>query len=230
MSYSRLTFSQDTIPPTPPPRSRPHSRNSCRGGSLKRTDNIINEKRRPPIAPPRSPVVKEKKVRKKIRDDDIKGILESVIARVSETDLTRLCEDDNDDNRTRKEPEHLNQKENGEEGNPSQDLLDSLYAFPVKQKVKDSVTVTAQEEEDRELDSEALMMSTNEESIAKTDESNNKEKTATENLSVEKIHKTEPSLSKHEAMKANNARMDNLWSNIKHASNLSLNKVQNNNK
>ena len=227
MSYSRLTFSHDTIPPTPPPRSRPHSRNSCRGGSLKRTDNIINEKRRPPLAPPRSPVVKEKKVRKKIRDDDIKGILESVIARVSETDLTRLCEDDNEDN---KESDHLNQKENGEEGNPSEDILDSLYSFPVKQKMKDSVTVTPPEEEDTEMSSRALMMLTNEESIAKIDESNNREKTATENLSVEKIHKTDPSLSKHEAMKANNARMDNLWSNIKHASNLSLNKVQNNNK
>ena len=108
--------------------------------------------------------------------------------------------------------------------------MDSLYAFPVKQKMKDSVTVTAPEAEDTEMSSRALMMSTNEENIAKIHESNNKEKTATENLSVEKIHKTDPSLSKHEAMKANNARMDNLWSNIKHASNLSLNKVQTNNK
>ena len=225
--YSRLTFSHDTIPPTPPPRSRPHSRSSCRGGSLKRNDNILNtEKRRPPLAPPRSPVIKEKKVRKKIRDDDIKGILESVIARVSETDLTRLCEDDNRDD---KEPEHLNQNKDGDEDNPSQtkkDLLDSLYALPVKQKVKD--LVTAPEEEDT-LSCEALMMSENEQSVRKADESIN-EKTATENLVAEHPHAPDTLLPKHEAMKANNARMDNLWSNIKHASNLSLNKVHNNNK
>ena len=51
-----------------------------------------------------------------------------------------------------------------------------------------------------------------------------------ENIVVENPHKPETLLPKHEAMKANNARMDNLWSNIKHASNLSLNKVPNNNK
>ena len=227
MSYSRLTFSQDTIPPTPPPRSRPHSRSSCRGGSLKRNqDNILNnDKRKPPLAPPRSPVVKEKKVRKKIRDDDIKGILESVIARVSETDLSRLCEDDNEDNT---EPDHLNQ--NGEEGNPSQlqkDLLDSLYALPVKQKMKDSVTTP--EEEDPSPSSEAFMMSPDEQSVRKTDELIT-ETTDSENIVAENPHKPETLLPKHEAMKANNARMDNLWSNVKHASNLSLNKVPNNNK
>ena len=217
MSYSRLTFSQDTIPPTPPPRSRPHSRSSCRGGSLKRNDNIlINDKRKPPLAPPRSPAVKEKKVRKKIRDDDIKGILESVIARVSETDLSRLCEDDNEDNT---EPDQLNQ--NGEEGNPTliqKDLLDSLYALPVKQKVKDSVT--SPEEEDSAQSCKALMMSPDEKSVKKTDES------ITETTDSENIVAENP----HEAMKANNARMDNLWSNVKHASNLSLNKVPHNNK
>ena len=227
MSYSRLTFSQDTIPPTPPPRSRPHSRSSCRGGSLKRNqDNILNnDKRKPPLAPPRSPVVKEKKVRKKIRDDDIKGILESVIARVSETDLSRLCEDDNEDNT---EPDHLNQ--NGEEGNQSQlqkDLLDSLYALPVKQKMKDSVTTP--EEEDPSPSSEAFMMSPDEQSVRKTDELIT-ETTDSENIVAENPHKPETLLPKHEAMKANNARMDNLWSNVKHASNLSLNKVPNNNK
>ena len=228
MSYSRLIFSQDTIPPTPPPRSRPHSRSSCRGGSLKRNqDNILNnDKRKPPLAPPRSPVVKEKKVRKKIRDDDIKGILESVIARVSETDLSRLCEDDNEDST---EPDHTNQ--NGEEGNQSQlqkDLLDSLYALPVKQKMKDSVT-SPEEDEDPAPSCEAFMMSPDEQNVRKTDELIT-ETTDSENIVAENPHKPETLLPKHEAMKANNARMDNLWSNIKHASNLSLNKVPNNNK
>ena len=153
--------------------------------------------------------------------------MESVIARVSETDLTRLCEDDDRDD---KELEHLNQNEDGEEEILSQtkkDLLDSLYALPVKQKVKD--IVTAPEEEDTALSCEALMMSENEQSVRKADETVN-EKTATENLVAEHPHASETLLPKHEAMKANNARMDNLWSNIKHASNLSLNKVQNNNK
>ena len=179
-----------------------------------------NDRRRPPLAPPRSPVVKEKKVRKKIRDDDIKGILESVIARVSETDLTRLCEDDKEDN---KEGElgHLNQNENGDEDHPSaKDLLDSLYALPVKQKVKESLTGS---EEDTSQSCEALM------SVVKNDELITETITDTENL-VAETHKPETSLTKHEAMKANNARMDNLWNNIKHASNLSLNKVTNNNK
>ena len=153
--------------------------------------------------------------------------MESVIARVSETDLTRLCENDDRDD---KEPEHLNQNEDGEEEIPcltKKDILDSLYSLPVKQKVKD--IVTAPEEEDTALSCEALMMSENEQSVRKADETIN-EKTATENLVAEHPHAPETLLPKHEAMKANNARMDNLWSNIKHASNLSLNKVQNNNK
>ena len=144
---------------------------------------------------------------------------------MSETDLSRLCEDDDEDNT---EPDHLNQK--GEEGNPSQiqkDLLDSLYALPVKHKVKDSVT--SPEEEDPALSFEAVMISPDEKSAKKTDESIT-ETTDSENPVAENPHEPETLLTKHEAMKANNARMDNLWSNVKHASNLSLNKVPNNNK
>ena len=52
------------------------------------------EKKKPPLAPPRSPYIKERKIRKKVRDDDIKGILDSVIAIVSETDLDKInCPD-----------------------------------------------------------------------------------------------------------------------------------------
>ena len=59
------------------------------GQEVKQT---IQEKKKPPIAPPRSPFIKERKIRRKVRDDDIKGILESVIAQVSETDLSNFTE------------------------------------------------------------------------------------------------------------------------------------------
>ena len=224
MSLSRLTFSHDTIPPTPPPRSRPHSRSSCRGGSLKRNDApppLNNDKRKPPLAPPRSPVVKEKKFRKKIRDDDIKGILESVIARVSETDLTRLYEGGN------KDPENLCQDEEAGIHNNQQEIIDSLYARPVKSQRKEFVCVSTPKEESEDgTQSCEIQKESSGENIENTETN---AKTDRENLNNSK-DEAGNSQTKHEVMKANNARMDCLWNNIKHASNLSLNKVPMNNK
>ena len=60
-----------------------------------RTLSVSCEKRKPPLPPPRSPFIRERKIKKKIRDDDIKGIIDSVIAAVSNSSLNV---DDNDDN------------------------------------------------------------------------------------------------------------------------------------
>ena len=60
-----------------------------------RTRSVSCEKRKPPLPPPRSPFIRERKIKKKIRDDDIKGIIDSVIAAVSNSSLNV---DDNDDN------------------------------------------------------------------------------------------------------------------------------------
>ena len=63
-----------------------------------RTRSVSCEKRKPPLPPPRSPFIRERRIKKKIRDDDIQGIIDSVIAAVSNSSLNVYDTDDNDDN------------------------------------------------------------------------------------------------------------------------------------
>jgi len=68
-SYKNLSF--DNMPPTPPPRSRPQSRNSCKNVGLEHNktppylQDVYTERKvdqhKPPIPPPRSPFVRERK-------------------------------------------------------------------------------------------------------------------------------------------------------------------------
>ena len=140
-------------------------------GSLSPTPGSFSEerggeKRKPPLAPPRSPFLKERKIRRKIRDDDIKGILDSVIAAVSNSSLNI------DDKREFLETD-----------------ADCLG------------------EEDNQI-------------ITDENVSDPKSCEAERNLIRVKV-------SNHEAMKASNARMDNMWDNVLNSSSLSL---HNNNK
>ena len=62
-----------------------------------RTRSVSCEKRKPPLPPPRSPFIRERKIKKKIRDDDIKGIIDSVIAAVSNSSLNYDEDEDEDE-------------------------------------------------------------------------------------------------------------------------------------
>ena len=62
-----------------------------------RTRSISCDKRKPPLPPPRSPFIRERKIKKKIRDDDIQGIIDSVIAAVSNASLNVDTDDDDND-------------------------------------------------------------------------------------------------------------------------------------
>ena len=63
-----------------------------------RTLSVSCEKGKPPLPPPRSPFIRERRIKKKIRDDDIQGIIDSVIAAVSNSSLNVYGTEDNDDN------------------------------------------------------------------------------------------------------------------------------------
>ena len=129
------------------------------------------DKRKPPLAPSRSPAIKERKIRKRIRDDDIRGILDSVIAAVSNSSLN-IDEDDNLIHDT-----NYNETDNHKEEDKQNEFLigrDFNENIPDYKPDRDRVT-----------------------------ESN------------------------HAAMKENNARMDSLWDNVLHSSNLSLNRTNN---
>lgn len=178
-------------------------------------------KKKPPIAPPRSPFIKERKIRRKVRDDDIKGILESVIARVSETDLSRVSEHKA---LSDTEPETVDVNQN---------LAENIYA-QIKHHNRNHMmkengyTTTAKNEEfnieqdeDKHHDRKHMMedngctsKAENEESYLEQDE--NKEAVFNNN--------------QHELMGFQNARRDELWNKVRNASNLSLHKVANNNK
>ena len=146
------------------------------------------------MAPPRSPFIKERKIRKKLRDDDIKGILESVIARVSETDLLRATEKEN----------HTVLETSGETVDLNQNISENIYAQikqPDQKQTKENTSIIIeneccqQENKDREADN-AIVFNNNQ----------------------------------HELMESHNARRDELWNQVRNASNLSLHKVANNNK
>ena len=127
------------------------------------------EKRKPPLAPPRSPFMKDRKMRRKMRDDDIKGILDSVIAAVSNSSMNI------DDTREFLEINEAEANCHGEE--------DNLITNDMK---------------------------------------------ASDKMSCEADKKfMHVKVSSHEAMKASNERMDNMWDSVLNASSLSL---HNNNK
>ena len=128
--------------------------------------------------------MKERKIRKKIRDDDIKGILDSVIAAVSNSSL-------NIDEEERKEFAEINDTETD---HLKED--DKRNEFLIAKDYNENIP-------DYSPDCEPV--------YAKTDP--NREK-----------------VSNHEAMKENNARMDNMWDNILNSSTLSLHKIPANNK
>ena len=74
----------------------------CLGGGHhqpieQRTRSISCETRKPPLPPPRSPFIRERKIKKKIRDDDIQGIIDSVIAAVSNSSLNVHTDDDEEE-------------------------------------------------------------------------------------------------------------------------------------
>ena len=187
-----------------------------------RNDHSANDKRKPPLAPPRSPFVKDRKIRKKIRDDDIKGILESVIAIVSETDLTEVL----DETEEELNEDDLNVKVDLNKNIPNFEPPapeEALYAKinHDKNKIKEDV-----------IENTFDTNTSTEDNIKNVEFSNAAEKEDDTTLLTNNNNVIiDPSkVSKHEVMQANNERMNTLWDNVKHASNLSLNKVHSNNK
>ena len=147
------------------------------------------------MAPPRSPFIKERKIRKKLRDDDIKGILESVIARVSETDLLRATEKKN----------HTVLETSGETVDLNQNISENIYAQikqPDQKQTKENTSIIIKDEYE-------CCQQENEKEVDITIVFNNNQ---------------------HELMESHNARRDELWNQVRNASNLSLHKVANNNK
>ena len=150
----------------------------------------VVEKKKPPLAPPRSPFIKERKIRRQIRDDYIKGILESVIARVSDetSEQAPAClETDFNQNHP-------------EEWSQSRDVYSVVRKHDQQYKQNDQT-------EDQQATT--LIIEKPTEAKDKLFNNNNNQ---------------------HESMDANNARREELWNKVMNESNLSLNKMMNNNK
>ena len=166
--------------------------------------------------------MKERKIRRRIRDDDIKGILESVIALVSEADLVHA---DMEEEKNKSDHEHA-------EVNVSDNIVDyprgveALYA---------KVSHTEKNKSPKEP---ALNNNASEDALVNNENMDNKivtnkdhaDQKRTEGPRLPAVASRDSleagrQVSQHEAMAAHNARMDSLWDTVKHASNLSLNRA-----
>ena len=165
--------------------------------------------------------MKERKIRRRIRDDDIKGILESVIALVSEADLVHA---DMEEEKNKSDHEHA------EEVNVS-----SVDYPPGVEELYAKVSHTEKNKSPKEP---ALNNNASEDALVNNENVDNKivtnkdhaDQKLTEGPRLPAVASRDSleagrQVSQHEAMAAHNARMDSLWDTVKHASNLSLNRA-----
>ena len=167
--------------------------------------------------------MKERKIRRRIRDDDIKGILESVIALVSEADLVHADMEEEKNKSDHEHAEEVNVSDNIVYHPPGVEALYAKVSHTEKNKSPKEPALNNNASED------ALVNNENVDNKIVTNK-NHADQKRTEGPRLPAVASRDSleagrQVSQHEAMAAHNARMDSLWDTVKHASNLSLNRA-----
>ena len=164
-------------------------------------------------------MVKERKIRRRMRDDDIKGILESVIALVSEADLVHA--DVEEENRSDHEhAEAVTVGSNCVDYPPGVEALYAKVSHTEKNKSPKEPALNDNASEDALVNNENV-----DNKIVTNKDQNQREGPRLSDVATRDSVEAGRQVSQHEAMAAHNARMDSLWDTVKHASNLSLNRA-----
>ena len=163
--------------------------------------------------------MKERKIRRRMRDDDIKGILESVIALVSEADLVHA--DVEEENRSDHEhAEAVTVGSNCVDYPPGVEALYAKVSHTEKNKSPKEPALNDNASEDALVNNENV-----DNKIVTNKDQNQREGPRLSDVASRDSVEAGRQVSQHEAMAAHNARMDSLWDTVKHASNLSLNRA-----
>ena len=166
--------------------------------------------------------MKERKIRRRMRDDDIKGILESVIALVSEADLVHA--DVEEENKWDHEhAEAVTVGSNCVDYPPGVEALYAKVSHTEKNKSPKEPALNNNASEDALVNTENV----DNKIVTNKDHTDQKQREGPRLSDVASRDSVEAGrqVSQHEAMAAHNARMDSLWDTVKHASNLSLNRA-----
>ena len=165
--------------------------------------------------------MKERKIRRRIRDDDIKGILESVIALVSEADLVHA---DMEEEKNKSDHEHAEEVNvSSVDYPPGVEALYAKVSHTEKNKSPKEPALNNNASEDALVNNENV----DNKIVTNKDHADQKRTGGPRLPAVASRDSLEAGrqVSQHEAMAAHNARMDSLWDTVKHASNLSLNRA-----
>ena len=168
-------------------------------------------------------MVKERKIRRRRRDDDIKGILESVIALVSEADLVHADVEEEENRSDHEHAEAVTVGSNCVDYPPGVEALYAKVSHTEKNKSPNEPALNNNASEDALVNNENV----DNKIVTNKDHTDQKQREGPRLSDVDTRDSVEAGrqVSQHEAMAAHNARMDSLWDTVKHASNLSLNRA-----
>ena len=166
--------------------------------------------------------MKERKIRRRMRDDDIKGILESVIALVSEADLVHADVEEEENRSDHEHAEAVTVGSNCVDYPPGVEALYAKVSHTEKNKSPKEPALNDNASEDALVNTENV----DNKIVTNKDHTDQKQREGPRLADVASRDSVEAGrqVSQHEAMAAHNARMDSLWDTVKHASNLSLNR------
>ena len=167
--------------------------------------------------------MKERKIRRRMRDDDIKGILESVIALVSEADLVHADVEEEENRSDHEHAEEVTVGSNCVDYPPGVEALYAKVSHTEKKKSPKEPALNNNASEDALVNNENV----DNKIVTNKDHADQNQREGPRLADVASRDSVEAGrqVSQHEAMAAHNARMDSLWDTVKHASNLSLNRA-----
>ena len=157
-----------------------------------------------------------------MRDDDIKGILESVIALVSEADLVHADVEEEENRSDHEHAEAVTVGSNCVDYPPGVEALYAKVSHTEKNKSPKEPALNNNASEDALVNTENV----DNKIVTNKDHADQKQREGPRLADVARDSvEAGRQVSQHEAMAAHNARMDSLWDTVKHASNLSLNRA-----